>query len=122
MYRRQIDPELQMTLPILPPIVPIRRKPRMTISEQFEAFHAANPHVYQALREMAFELARGGQKRIGIKMLWEVLRWRGLRSGIARGESDYGLDNRLTSRYARLLAEREPELAPLIEMRELKAK
>ena len=121
MYRRQIDPELQMTLPILPPIVPIRRKPRMTISEQFEAFHAANPHVMDILRAMALDLAHKGYKHFGLKMLWEVLRYQ-YAIGTVQGDDPYRFNNNLTSRYAHKLVELEPSLRELIELRELKAK
>jgi len=89
MYRRQIDPNCSRRLPILPPLLPITRHARQTIGEQFEAFHAANPHVYRRLREMAFELARGGQKRIGIKMLWRCCAGAACVPASLRGESDY---------------------------------
>lgn len=90
-----------------------------TIQEQFEAFHLANPQVYRLLVAHARELAARGRRRIGIKMLWEVLRWRYML--VADDPSGFKLNNNYTARYARLIAEQEPDLAGLFETRELRA-
>ena len=45
----------------------------LSLEDQFNAFHAANPHVYSALRHLALDAARHG-RRLGIGMLFEVLR------------------------------------------------
>lgn len=88
-----------------------------TLEHQFAAFHAANPWVYDALRDMALELVHAGHPRVGIGMLFEVLRWRYMRSTVG---SDFKLNNNWRSRYARLLAASEPELAEAFELRTLR--
>lgn len=90
-----------------------------TIQERFAAFHAANPHVYDRLRRLALELVRAGHKRIGIGMLFEVVRWSAMTT---RGDDVYKLNNNHRSRYARLLVDNEPELATAFELRDLRAK
>lgn len=90
-----------------------------TLDERFCAFCRANPHVYDHLRRNALELVRTGHKRISIKMLIEVLRWSALRTRDAH--SDYRINNSYSSRFARLLAASEPELADAFETRELKS-
>lgn len=89
-----------------------------TIQERFEAFHSANPQVYFALRSLALRLVRNGVRKYGVKGLFERLRWEYAMQ--TQGES-YKLCNDYSSRYARLLMEREPELAGFFEMRELRA-
>lgn len=93
--------------------------PTMTHQERFEAFHAMNPHVLEALRELAMHALDRGHGRIGIKMLWEVLRWKRMMR-TTDPHSEYRLNNNYHSRYARLLMEREPRLAGLFETRKLK--
>lgn len=83
---------------------------------RFAAFHAANPHVYVALRDTARLLVAQGETRIGVKRLYEELR------GQARtaGDEPYRLNNIFTSRYARIL-DQEPDLAGKIELRKLRS-
>jgi len=101
-------------------VVPVARSEHSTIAEQFAAFDAANPAVYEALRHLALDLVRRGQKRIGIGMLYEVLRWQ---AAIATTDADscFSLNNNLRALYARALMAREPELAGVFEVRELRS-
>jgi hypothetical protein len=89
-----------------------------TIRERFEAFHAANPHVFRLLRELALEYKRAGRKHGGMKMFYEVLRFR---SGIYTQGDPYKLNNDFTALYARKLMTEEPELAGFFEIRERRA-
>ena len=108
----------QLALPLfLAPIVALPRR-RQTIDERFRAFHAANPHVFDLLVILARRMrARGG--RVGIKACWERLRWE-YRERV-EGDQWARLNNSLTSRYARLITERCPDLVDVIETRELRA-
>jgi hypothetical protein len=88
------------------------------IDREFAEFHAANPHVYDELVMLARRARRAGTTRLGIGMLFEVLRWRhALRT---RGD-DFKLNNNYRSRYARMLMDREPDLNGVFEIRELRA-
>ncbi len=99
----------------LPPIVTPESRP--TIAETFEAFHAANPHAYELLVRLAREMyARRG--RVGIKACFERLRWE---YAIRTEGDERKLNNNLTSRYARLIAEMCPDLADAFEVRALRA-
>lgn len=90
-----------------------------SIQERFEAFHEANPQVYEALVKMARKLVAMGRKKIGIAMLFEVLRWNHAIRTV--GDVDFKLNDNFTSRYARLIASQEPDLAGVFELRQLKA-
>lgn len=83
------------------------------MTREFEDFHRDNPHVYAELRRLALELVDAGATRVGMKMLFEVLRWSQMRT---TGE-DFKLNNDLTAPYARLLMDREPRLAGVFETR-----
>jgi hypothetical protein len=97
-------------------VVPLRRG--TTIDEQFRDFHEANPHVFNNLRTLALRLKQQGRTRIGMKMLFEVLRYQYLVH--TEGDS-FRLNNNYTSRYTRLLCEKEPSLDGLFEKRSLRS-
>ena len=108
-----IAPE-QLTLDLRPLTQPLYA-PGMTLEERFEAFHAANPHVADALESLAAQwLSR--HRKVGVKSLGETLRWA---SGIQTDGDPYRINNSYLSRYARLLIERHPEWADSIETRSL---
>jgi hypothetical protein len=87
-----------------------------TISERFDSFHRQNPWVYQALEELTRDEFARGNRRIGIAMLFEVLRWHYGR----RTEGDqFRLNNNLRSRYARLLMHNHPEWGEVFTTRHL---
>lgn len=86
--------------------------------ERFWLFHRANPHVYEALRESALRLKRGGWEHYGIARLVEGLRYQ---RSFQTTSDDYKINNNHRAFYARLLMEREPALAGFFETREQKA-
>lgn len=86
------------------------------LDTEFLAFHAANPHIYDALVVLARRAKAAGRKRAGIGMLWEVLRWDIF---IRTTGTEYKLNNNLRSRYARLIMHREADLAGFFETRVL---
>lgn len=100
-----------------PTVVPVQAD---TIGEAFDLFHTANPWVYTALVRLARELRAQGRTRIGIGMLFEVLRWHWVR-GTIDVASDFVLNNNYRSRYARLIAAQEDDLADVFEFRKLTA-
>ena len=88
----------------LPAVVSVDPK---SISARFQRFHRENPSVYARLVELAWEGIGRGHQRLGMKQLFEVLRWS--RDVDTNGEP-YKLCNSYTSRYARLIMEQEPGL------------
>lgn len=76
------------------------------LDARFDTFHADNPQVADQLETLAAQWL-AVHERVGMKMLWEVLRWQtGLAS--STGVKPYRLNNSFTSRYARLLIGRRP--------------
>lgn len=88
------------------------------IQEAFVSFHAANPHVYERLVEMSRRLLRRGHQKIGIGMLFEVLRWEHLIQ--TTGDADnFKLNNNYRALYARMVMARNPDLDGIFELRRL---
>ena len=90
-----------------------------TLEERFREFVAKNPGVYRHLVSMAHELRRKGHTKIGIGMLFEVLRWQSMLS-TSDPSSTFKLNNSYRSRFARLIMENEPELDGIFDTRVLK--
>lgn len=90
-----------------------------SIQARFEAFHALHPWVLEALERLTSECLRRGFTRVGIGMLFEVLRWEYGR--VTSGDEEFRLNNDYRSRYARLLIARHPEWAAVFELRALRA-
>lgn len=94
---------------------------RLSIESRFQAFHEQHPDVYRQLVSLARQAQRRGHARIGIGMLWEVLRWeRLLRS--TDPTSEHTLNDNYRSRYARLIMEQEADLAGMFELRRIRRK
>ena len=107
----------QLALPLGNLTIP-DHQPEATIQERFEAFHAANPWVAQAIIALAESAKAHGERRVGMKALFERLRWSYNRATVG---DRWKLNNSLTSRYARYVAEVRPDLADLFETRSLRA-
>ncbi|WP_435124528.1 hypothetical protein [Actinacidiphila sp. bgisy144] len=98
------------------PCPPIRSRPssragaRPTIADRFAAFDAEHPYVYRALERLTAQRLAAGATRVGLKALFEDLRWQ-LPTGAG------GLDNSFTALYARKLIEDHPQWASAFELR-----
>jgi hypothetical protein len=87
-----------------------------TIQERFEDFHEKNPHVYYQLVNLTNQAYNKGRKKIGIGMLFEVLRWNNF---IHTDHKDYKMCNDYRSRYARKIMADCPHLGNMFNLREL---
>lgn len=101
-------PADQLVLPISRPS--IRAGSRPTLIDRFLAFDAEHPYVYRALERLTADRIAAGANRVGLKALFEDLRWQ-LPAGVR------GLNNSFTSLYARKLIEDHPHWASAFELR-----
>lgn len=99
----------------------IRRSER-SIQQRFLEFHRANPQVYEKLVEIARAAKSRGRTRLGINMLWEVLRWNVVVvRTVPNLDDDFKLNDHFASRYVRLIVTQEPDLADMFELRNLRS-
>lgn len=85
-----------------------------TIDDRFTEFDRRNPHVYQALRALSLDTRRVGVKRWSVDAAMHIVRWR---YRLQTQGDEYRINNSFSALYARLLMEREPELAGFFELR-----
>lgn len=88
-----------------------------TIEERFAQFHKEHPEVYEALVRLAYEWVSVGRTKLGIKTLYERLRWEWHVKGL-RDSEGYKLNNDFTALYARKIMAENIELDGLFETRE----
>lgn len=93
-------------------------RPPETLEAAFLRFHGENPQVYAELVKLCRQARRQGHTKIGMKMLWEVMRWNLWLA--VKTDDDFKLNNNHTSRYARLIMRTEPDLASIFDLRVLK--
>lgn len=92
---------------------------RLSYQARFLAFHRANPQVYRELVRFAREAKRYGKRVLGIRLLWERVRWE--LTIVTRDEnSSFKFNDHYHSRYARLLMDREPDLRDMFRLRKLR--
>lgn len=95
----------------LPGLSPLARTPKpATLAEQFADFDREHPWVYRALERLVSQRLASGARRVGMKALFETLRWR-------HPHGMKGLNNNYTAFYARQLLTAHPEWTPVIELR-----
>lgn len=90
---------------------------REPIDTQFQRFHRNNPIVYETLVQLAYEARENGLRKVGINLLWEVMRWR---MQIHTRGDPFKLNDIYRSRYARMLVENHPDLDGFFRMRRLR--
>jgi hypothetical protein len=88
------------------------------LDRAFWRFHRQNPHIYRLLVRYAKQAKAAGRSRLGIKEIFERVRWYVLVE--TRDPAGFKLNNNYHSRYARLIMLNEPGLAGLFETRKLK--
>jgi hypothetical protein len=113
-------PGQMVLLPAFSRLIKIEHKKHETIQECFEAFHAANPWVYEGLVKLARLMRSRGKMKWGVGALFEVLRWHYTLTVDLNEE--WKLNNNYRSRYARLIMSQETDLAGFFDLRELQAK
>jgi len=91
----------------------------LTLEDRFWQFHYSNPWVFEELVRLARFAKAQGQRKIGIAMLVERLRWS---FEIETNTNDqWKLNNSYRSFYARHIMATCPDLDGFFETRELRA-
>ena len=87
-----------------------------SITARFKKFHAANPNVYDSLVTLARQFrSRRPDAKLGIAMLYEVLRWNFYIS--TDSDEPYKLTNDFKAFYARMIMDQEEDLAGVFQIK-----
>ena len=85
------------------------------LERKFWEFHVDHPEVYRYLVQFARQWRSVGRSRLGIKALFERVRWE---IGIRDDKPPPKLNNNHTAFYARLIMERNSDLAGIFALRQ----
>lgn len=86
--------------------------------EKFQKFHRENPHVYTTLALKTQQLVKAGHRRVGIGMLFEVLRWDYM---LQTNDEPFKLNNNYRAYYSRLIEHNNPDWVGIFGKRASKA-
>lgn len=84
------------------------------LKEEFRKFHRENPGVVRELIRLLEDAQAAGRRRVGMKMLFEVLRYNRL---ITTNGDQFKLNNNYTAFYTRLIKRQRPDLGELLVTR-----
>ena len=93
---------------------PARRPRALSLDERFDAFHAANPHVFERLRRAALLAVSCGVERLSVAKLAEDLR---ADPTVATSGDEFKVNNSFRAPFARLLMASDARLAGKFEVR-----
>lgn len=85
------------------------------MADGFLSYHAANPHIADELERLALDLVNHGHEKIGMGMLFEVLRWHYALS--SHTCEPFKLNNNYRAFYSRMLEHRHEKLVGVFNMR-----
>lgn len=102
---------------VQPPAQPSIFTNETEADKRFREFDEKNPHVYKQLVKMTRDLKAQGHKKIGMQMLFEVIRWRSM---MKTTDTDFKMNNNYAGRYARKVMSENSDLDGMFELRTLK--
>ena len=114
-----MDPNEPTLFEVAPIPVAVPTNPGST-EDNFRAFHAANPWVYDAIVKLARDMKRRGRKKLGINMLFEVTRWEFYRA-TSDPASEFKINNNYAPHYSRLVMKQNADLDGMFELRRLRS-
>lgn len=102
----------------------VKRKGRKTtegnsIEARFNRYHEANPQIYDAIVRRLSALSDQGIERTSIKAAIEALRYSSVSTNRTETDKAFKIPNDFASRYARLIAEKEPDLGRMLLIKKL---
>ena len=90
----------------------------MTIPNEFAVFYYRNADVYYLLVALARDWQRAtGRGKLGMRMLWERMRWDISMTTTVVDESDYKFNDHFPPYYARVIMHFEQDLDGMFDIR-----
>ena len=86
---------------------------------RFKKFHEANPHVFKAVKEMAYRMRQTGRRRYSIRTILEVIRWH---NDLETTGDVFKINNDFQPIFVRLLMHHDPTFEGFFELRRIRSK
>lgn len=83
----------------------------------FNKYHSEHPEVYEQLVRLTYEWKNHGGVKLGMKTLYERIRWE-WHVGDIKDDAGFKLNNNFTAIYARKIMNENPDLKGIFELRE----
>ena len=93
------------------------RKSAEQLEQEFEDFHIANPHIWDAIEEYVHKAISNGIEHWSMRSIFEVIRWD---SAIRTNSRGYKINDHLTPYYARHWNKIYPEYNEFFSLRKTK--
>lgn len=90
------------------------RRPRNEFEEAFQAFHKANPHVYELVKRFAYEVIARGYNHYSLTAIIQRVRWH---TEIETSGDTFKINNNHAAYYARLFHDDHPQHAGFFRTR-----
>lgn len=81
--------------------------------KSFAIYNQENPQIYQEFKKITFQFIQRGYKRIGSKMICEIIRYQTM----IQGDGIYKVNNVYTADYAREFEKDYPEYKGIFSKR-----
>jgi len=91
-----------------------------SIQQSFEDYHSNNPQIFDMIINEMVKAKNKGKKKVSIKMIVNFIRWN-IFVETKDNDSRWKINDAFTSRYARMISDKFPSLAGMIEKRNLRA-
>ena len=79
------------------------------LESEFQAYHQANPQVYELVKRFAYEAIRAGYSRFSIGAIWERIRWEIAINTHSNLAADFKMPNNHRAYYARMFLKDHPQ-------------
>lgn len=90
------------------------------IEQAFWKFDKQNPRVYRMIVNLARTAKQAGRERYSMHTIFELIRWH--HDIELKSREPFKINDHFSSRYARLVMSREPDLCDFFEIRKLRSK
>jgi hypothetical protein len=114
LFNDELETKLNLTQPKAAPVPKVVPTHKSRLQVRFEAFHRQNPHVFDAIEVLTWEMKKWKWPKASISLIYERLRW--IHAIKTQGDK-YKLSNDFRAYYARLVMAKNPALKGFFGLR-----
>jgi len=84
--------------------------------KSFSNYDSEHPEIWELYKAIAFELIQSGRRKIGSKLIFEIIRWH----HFVKSNEPFKVSNNYTAHYARKFVNHFPQYAGLFNFKPLR--